>query len=77
MSLERLSEGILITLPIIFLLIVGAVITLRSGVHDLSTGRGYVQVAGNLSHMMLRVVGYVAIFLAVQHMIGLRPSLGW
>jgi hypothetical protein len=67
----------LITLPIIFLLIVGAVITLRSGVHDLSTGRGYVQVAGNLSQMMLRVVGYVAVLLAVQHMIGLRPSLGW
>jgi hypothetical protein len=77
MSLERLSEGILITLPIIFLLIVGAVITLRSGVHDLSTGRGYVQVAGNLSQMILRVFGYVAILLAVQHMIGLRPSLGW
>ena len=35
------------------------------------------QIAGNLSQMILRVVGYVAILLAVQYLIGLRPSLGW
>jgi hypothetical protein len=77
MSLDRLLEGFLILVPIILLLVVGAAIALRSGVHDLTTGRDYLRVAGNLSQVMFRVAGYVAIFLALQHVIGLRPSLGW
>jgi hypothetical protein len=77
MSLDNVSEGLLILTPIIFLLVVGAVIALRSGVHDLSTGQGYLQIAGNLSRMILRVAGYVVILLAIQSLIGLRPSLGW
>ncbi|MGZ3335643.1 MAG: hypothetical protein ACXVB2_20470 [Isosphaeraceae bacterium] len=70
-------EGFLIIVPILFLLAVGAIIALRSGVGELQTGRDYLQIAGNLSQMILRVVGYVAILLAVQYLIGLRPSLGW
>jgi hypothetical protein len=77
MSLESISEGFLILAPIIFLLVVGAVIALRSGVHDLSTGQGYLQIAGNLSKMLLRVACYVVILLTLQSLIGLRPSLGW
>ena len=53
MSLDSLPEGLLILAPIILLLVVGAVIALRSGVHDLSTGQGYLQIAGNLSRMLL------------------------
>ena len=70
-------EGSLIIVPILFLLAVGAIIALRSGVGELQTSRDYLQIAGNLSQMILRVVGYVAILLAVQYLIGLRPSLGW
>jgi len=70
-------EGFLILGPILFLLAVGATIALRSGVGGLQTGRDYLQIAGNLSQMILRVIGYVAILLAVQYLIGLRPSLGW
>jgi hypothetical protein len=77
MSLDKVFQGLLIFLPIVFLLAAGAVIALRSGVGELETGRDYLQVAGNLSQMILRVVGYVAILLAVQYLIGLRPSLGW
>jgi hypothetical protein len=77
MSLDSLSEGLLILAPIILLLVVGAVIALRSGVHDLSTGQGYLQIAGNLSRMLLRVACYVVILLTLQSLIGLRPSLGW
>ena len=77
MSPDKVFEGFLIIVPILFLLAVGAIIALRSGVGELQTGRDYLQIAGNLSQMILRVVGYVAILLAVQHLIGLRPSLGW
>lgn len=77
MSPDKVFEGFLIIVPILFLLAVGAIIALRSGVGELQTGRDYLQIAGNLSQMILRVLGYVAILLAVQYLIGLRPSLGW
>ncbi len=77
MSPDKVFEGSLIIVPILFLLAVGAFIALRSGVGELQTGRDYLQIVGNLSQMILRVVGYVAILLAVQYLIGLRPSLGW
>ena len=77
MSLDKIPEGLFILAPIILLLVVGAVIALRSGVHDLSTGQGYLQIAGNLSKMLLRVACYVVILLTLQSLIGLRPSLGW
>ncbi len=77
MSLDKLFAGFLILGPILLLLVVGAIITLRSGVRALETGRDYLRMVGNLSQMILRVVGYVAVLLAVQHLIGLRPSLGW
>ncbi len=77
MSPDKVFQGFLIFVPILILLAVGGIIALRSGVGELETGRDYLQIAGNLSHMILRVAGYVAILLAVQYMIGLRPSLGW
>ena len=77
MSLDSIPESLFILTPIILLLVVGAVIALRSGVHDLSTGQGYLQIAGNLSRMLLRVACYVVILLTLQSLIGLRPSLGW
>jgi hypothetical protein len=77
MSPDKVFEGSLIIVPILFLLAVGAIIALRSGVGELETGRDYLQIAGNLSQMILRVLGYVAILLAVQYLIGLRPSFGW
>ena len=74
---RRLIEGFLICLPVVILLVAGAAIALRSGVDEVETSRSYRQIAGNLSQMILRVVGYVAVLLAVQQLIGLRPSLGW
>jgi hypothetical protein len=77
MSPDKVLGESLILLPVLFLLAVGALIALRSGVGELQSGRDYLQIAGNLSQMILRVVGYVAILLAVQYLIGMRPSLGW
>lgn len=77
MSPDNAFEGFLILVPILLLLAVGAAIALRSGVGTLETGRDYLQIVGNLSQVILRVVGYVAILLVVQYLIGLRPSLGW
>jgi hypothetical protein len=77
MSPDKSLEGFFILVPVLLLLAVGAIIALRSGVAELQSGKDYLQLAGNLSQMILRVVGYVAILLAVQYLIGLRPSLGW
>lgn len=74
---RRLIGGFLVSLPVVILLIVGAVIALRSGVDELETNRDYRQIAKNLSQMILRVVGYVAVLLAVQHLVGMRSTLGW
>ena len=77
MSPDRALEGYVIVVPILILLCMGTWIALRSGVGELNTGRDYLQVAGNFSQMVLRIAGYVVILLAVQYLIGLRPSLGW
>lgn len=77
MSAGRVIQGFMMFMPIALLLTVGSAIALRSGVGELSTGRDYLRMAGNLSQMLLRIVGYVAILIAVQYFVGLRPSLGW
>jgi hypothetical protein len=76
-SLERVFGGFLILIPVVVLLLIGAAIALRSGVQELKTGSDYLEVATNLSHMILRIAGYVIALLAVQYLVGLRPSLGW
>jgi hypothetical protein len=64
-------------IPILLLLMVGGMIALKSGVRQSGTSRNLRQVAGNLSQIALRVLGYVAVLLALQYWIGLRPQLGW
>jgi hypothetical protein len=76
MSPDRVLE-FAILVPIFILLGVGTWIALRSGVDELNTGRDYLQIAGNLSQMILRIAGYVVVLLVLHYLIGLRPSLGW
>ncbi len=64
-------------IPILFLLLIGSLIALRSGVEKPASNRTWRQVFGNLSEMTLRVMGYVALLLALQYWIGLRPTMGW
>ncbi|MFI5458927.1 MAG: hypothetical protein ACHRXM_26155 [Isosphaerales bacterium] len=63
--------------PILVLLLVGGLIVLQSGVHRPASGRALRQFVGNLTQMLLRVMGYVGALLALQYLIGLRPALGW
>ncbi len=63
--------------PILLLLLVGASIAIRSGVHRLTLRQDFRQVMGNLSQIVLRVLGYVAALLLVHQWIGIRPGLGW
>ena len=63
--------------PILFLLLAGSLIALRSGVDRPVSTRNLRQFFGNLYQMLLRVLGYVAVLLALQYWIGLRPVLGW
>jgi hypothetical protein len=66
-----------VLVPIFVLLAAGTWIALRSGVGQLSTDRDYLQIAGNLSQMVLRIATYLVILLVVHYLIGLRPSFGW
>lgn len=70
-------KGLLILTPIIGLLLVGLIITLRSGVVDARSNEGAQRLAANFSQMLLRVVGYGIGLLAMQQFIGFRMSLGW
>ena len=63
--------------PILLLLLAGSLIALRSGVDRPASNRNLRQFLGNLYQMLLRIMGYVAVLLALQYWIGLRPVLGW
>ncbi len=63
--------------PVSLLLVAGGLIAVRSGVGSATSLRGLRQVVGNLSQILLRILGYVAVLLTLQYWIGLRPSLGW
>jgi hypothetical protein len=77
MSLSSVLSEIWEIVPILILLLVGGMIALRSGSDRPTTGLDFRQIAGNLSQMMLRVAGYVAVLIALQYWIGQRPALGW
>jgi hypothetical protein len=64
-------------IPISLLLVVGGAIAIRSGVRGLATRQDFRQVLGNVSHVMLRVIGYVAALLLVNQFVGMRLALGW
>jgi succinate dehydrogenase hydrophobic anchor subunit len=66
-----------ILVPILLLLLVGGVIAIRSGVHHLGSRQDFRQVIGNLSQILLRILGYIAALLVVHEWIGMRPGLGW
>ncbi len=63
--------------PILFLLIVGSVIAIRSGVPAAASRQGLRVVMGNVSQVFLRILGYVAVMLVVHEYIGMRTTLGW
>ncbi len=63
--------------PISLLLVVGVAIAIRSGVHRVGTRQDFGQVMGNLSQIVLRVLGYVAALLLVNQFVGMGRGLGW
>jgi hypothetical protein len=77
MSLSSVLSEVWEIVPILLLLFVGGLIAVRSGADRPASGRDLRQIARNLSQMILRVAGYVAVLLALQYWIGQRPMLGW
>jgi len=70
-------KAVLVLGPIAGLLILGLIITLRSGVKSLSTHQGFERFLGNLSHVLLRVVGYLVGIFALQRIIGAPFGTSW
>jgi hypothetical protein len=77
MDAGSLIRGAWEIVPILILLLVGGVIAIRSGVHQLTSRRDFRRVLGNLSQILLRVLAYAAAMLLVHEWIGIRPGLGW
>jgi hypothetical protein len=69
-------KTVMIVGSILGLLLLGLVITLRSGVASLRTYQDRERLAVNLSQVLLRVAGYVVGMLAVQRFIGFPLDLG-
>ncbi|AGA29650.1 hypothetical protein [Singulisphaera acidiphila] len=70
MGLTLDLKAILVLAPIFGLLVLGLVITLRSGVASLSTHQGVERFIGNLSQLLLRMAGYAIGLLMLQRFIG-------
>jgi hypothetical protein len=62
--------------PILLLLVVGVAIAIASGVHHLASRRDVRLLAGNLSRILLRVIGYLAALLMLHELLGIR-ALSW
>jgi hypothetical protein len=77
MSLLDDLECFLILGPILLLFALGLVLTLRSGVADLSTGQGMRRMVGNLYHTLLMVGGCLIGLALIQQMVGLHIGLVW
>jgi hypothetical protein len=77
MGLRSLLREAWEMVPILLLLFAGSLIALRSGLDRSASRQGLRQFTGNLYRMLLRVMGYVAVLLALQYWIGQRPLMGW
>ena len=77
MDVQRNITVAFVAAPILALFMGGVWIAARSGVDRITSGRDLLQIAGNVSGVLLRVAGYVAVLMVVQHFIGLRPTFGW
>jgi hypothetical protein len=77
MALGSLIKEAWEIVPILLLFLVGGSIAIQSGVHHLASREDVRLVAGNVSLVLLRVLGYMAVLLMVHYLIGMRPVLGW
>jgi hypothetical protein len=74
---EDLLHSLIVFGPVLALLTVGLVITLQSGVGNLTHREDLRKLAGNFSWLLLRVACYAAALFAVQQAIGVRIDGGW
>jgi hypothetical protein len=63
--------------PILVLLLVGGAIAIPSGVTHLASRQDARKLAGNLTGILLRILGYVVVLSLLHYWIGLRPAWGW
>jgi hypothetical protein len=63
--------------PVLLLLSIGGLIAIRSGIERPLSGTYLWNMIGNLSQVVVRIAGYVAVLLSIHYWIGLHPLLGW
>jgi hypothetical protein len=77
MQLFNQVQFVLVIGPILGLLVIGFIVSLRSGDVSLSSPQGVRNFLGNLSRVVIRVCGYLAGLVAVQQLVGFPIGLGW
>ena len=70
-------KALLIFGPILALFVVGVLLTLKSGVANISSHQGAELFLGNLSQLIIRLAGYAVGLMAVQRFVGLPIGIGW
>lgn len=77
MPLQSQAEGLFLLVLITGMLAVGFGLTLRSGVVNTSSSRGFRQLAANFSQTILIVSGCLIVLALIQQLVGQRLDLLW
>jgi len=77
MTLWHHLELVFLFGPIVGLLVAGVLISAQSGLLHSPNPQGVRHLLGNLSLVLVRVVGYVVGLFAIQHLVGFPIGLGW
>jgi hypothetical protein len=77
MNFYNQLELVLGIVSILGLLVIGFVVSVRSGDAGVSNATGFRLFLGTFSRVVIRVCGYIAGLAAVQQLIGFPTGLGW
>jgi hypothetical protein len=77
MQLFHRLQLVFVVGPILGLLLVGFLVSLRSESVSLTSPNGIKRFLGHLSRVLIRVFGYIAGLVAVQQLVGFPMGLAW
>jgi hypothetical protein len=77
MQLFHRLQLVFVVGPILGLLLIGFLVSLRSESVSLTSPNGIKRFLGHLSRVLIRVFGYIAGLVAVQQLVGFPMGLAW
>lgn len=77
MSTDQLLQMFLVYGPVVMMVLIGFVVSARSGVISWTTGSGFRQVLGNISQLLVTLALCLAFLVVVQQVVGFHTALMW